>query len=264
MSIGQTIRAVIGLSVPEQSGAFHAPPVSLPPELERQHHAALIDAARERLRAAHADRAAAQVAHTEADAKVARALEVLEDSRRLDVEAAQAESLARDAARAWAAAGCPEEGRPDPDLLDHAATAANAALDARTVAAGAQDALSDLRQAAQSARIDFAQAEERVRAAVLEVLRANAEPRLAELERLRDLYEAALRPVAALQQLVRAWGPAAELHGFSSIEVNTALDRRLKQLAPETPSETDLRGTALDLRDQALALLKDAAATLDA
>ncbi len=78
------------------------------------------------------------------------------------------------------------------------------------------------------------------------------------------MYEAALRPVVALQQLVRAWGLAAELYGFSSTEVNTALDRRLKQLAPETPSETDLRGTALYLRDQALKLLEDAGATLDA
>ncbi len=132
---------------------------------------------RERLRSAHADRVAALASSGEADARVARALEVLEDSRRRDVEAAQAEALARDAARAWTAAGCPQEGRPDPDLLDNAATASNLALDARTVAAGAQDALADPRQAAQSAPIDLAQAEERVRAAVIEVLRANAAPR---------------------------------------------------------------------------------------
>ena len=263
MSISLTIRAMLGLAVPDAEGAFTAPAPALPPELVQQHHRALADSAREALRAAHVDRAAAQRVLAEAEGKVARALEVIEMSRRLDSEAGAAEAAARDAARAWTAEGCPEDSRPDASLLDAAAAASNAAVDARTVAAGAQDALPVLQHTVQSARIELEQSHGRVRDAAVNVLAAAAEPKLAELERLREQYEETLRPLAALRHLVRHRGPAAELAGFSNSDLGQALDKRFKELTPLPPTEPDLRGAALDLRERALRLLDDPQAPIE-
>ena len=262
MSISLTIRAMLGLAVPDAEGAFTAPAPALPPELVQQHHRALADSAREALRAAHVDRTAARRVLAEAEGKVARALEVIEMSRRLDSEAGAAEAAAREAARIWTAAGCPEDSRPDASLLDAAAAASNAAVDARTVAAGARDALPVLQRTVLSARIELEQSQGRVREAAIAVLAADAEPRLAQLERLRDEYESALRPLAGLRHLVKSWGPAGELAGFSNSNLGQALDKRFKELIPLPPADTDLRGAALDLRERALRLLEDASAPL--
>lgn len=263
MGLVDTVKLMIGLSVPDTDGAFTAPPPALSPDLERQHHAALMDSARESLRSAHVERASAHAVLTEAEARVSRALEVIATAERLDAEAAQAEAEARAAAKAWAAAGCPEDSRPDPDLLDRAAAASNKAIDGRTVAAGAEDALPGLRRAVQDARITLGQADDRVRSAAIDVLAAAAEPRLAELARLRDHYETALRPLAALRHLARSWGPGGELAGFSDSALGLSLERKFKELTPLPPSEPDLRGSALDLRERALRLLEDADAPLE-
>ncbi len=263
MSISLTIRAMLGLAVPDAEGAFTAPPPALSADLLQQHHTALMDAAREALRAAHIERASAKAVLAEAEGRVSRALTVLSESQRLDAAAAEAEAVARSAAKAWAAAGCPEDARPDPGLLDKAAAASSAAIDGRTTAAGAQDALPSLRRAVTDAQVALGQAEGRVRDAAVNVLAAAAEPKLTELERLRDAFEAELRPLAALRHLVRHRGPAAELAGFSNTDLGQALDRKFKELMPLPPPDTDLRGGALDLRERALRLLDDPAATLE-
>ncbi len=263
MSIGLTIRAMLGLAVPDTEGAFSPAPPAMPRDLEHQHHEALMDSAREQLRAAHVERASAKGALAEAEGRVSRALAVISESQRLDAAAAEAETAARTAAREWVAAGSPEDSRPDPALLDRAAAASNAAVDGRTVAAGAQDALLSLQRAAQSARIELEQSEGRVRDAAVGVLAAAAEPKLAELERLREEYEETLRPLAALRHLARHRGPGAELSGFSNTDLGQALDRKFKELVPLPPADTDLRGTALELRERALRLLDDAGAPLE-
>ena len=263
MGILDTVKIMIGLASPGNEGAFQTAAPALPPELVQQHHRALADSAREALRAAHVDRAAAQRVLAEAEGKVARALEVIEMSRRLDSEAGAAEAAAREAARIWTAEGCPEDSRPDASLLDAAAAASNAAVDARTVAAGAQDALPGLQRAVQDAKLALGQAEGRVRDAAVNVLAAAAEPKLAELERLREQYEETLRPLAALRHLVRHRGPAAELAGFSNTDLGQALDRKFKELMPLPPPDTDLRGTALELRERALRLLDDPQAPIE-
>ena len=263
MGIIDTVKLMIGCAVPSTDGAFSAPPPALPAELVQQQHQALADSAREALRTAHVERAAARRELAEAEGKVARALEVIETSQRLDAEAAQAEAAAREAARIWTTAGCPEDARPDPDLLDRAAAASNAAVDARTVAAGAQDALPDLRRAVQDAKLALGRTEEAVQVAAIGVLAALAEPRLAELERLRDQYEAELRPLAALRHLLRPSGPAAALSGFGSSAIGQPLERRLRELMPMLPNEADVFGGASDLRERALRLLEDSDAQLN-
>ena len=263
MSIGLTIRTMLGLAVPDTADAFTAPAPALSADLLQQHHRALADSAREALRTAHVDRAAAQRELAEAEGNVARALEVIEMSRRLDSEAGAAEAAAREAAREWVAAGSPPESRPDPALLDKAAAASNAAVDGRTVAAGAQDALPGLQRAVQSARIELGQATERVRDAAVGVLAAAAEPRLAELERLRDAFEAELRPLAALRHLLRRWGPGSAFSGFSNSDAGIALEKRIKELTPLPPADPDVNGAAADLRDRAVKLLDDAGAPLE-
>ena len=262
MGILDTVKIMIGLASPGNEGAFQTAAPALPPELVQQHHQALADSAREALRAAHVDRAAAQRVLAEAEGKVARALEVIEMSRRLDSEAGASEAAAREAARIWTAEGCPEDARPDASLLDAAAAANNAAADGRTVAAGARDALPELQRTVLSARIELEQSQGRVREAAIAVLAADAEPRLAQLERLRDEYESALRPLAGLRHLVKSWGPAGELAGLSNSNLGQALDRKFKELTPLPPADTDLRGAALDLRERALRLLEDASAPL--
>lgn len=263
MSITSTIRTMLGMAVPDTADAFQSPAPALPRDLEAQQHQALMDAAREDLRTAHVDRAAAQRALSEAEGRVRRALEVIQTSQRLDAEAGQAEAAAREAAKVWAASGCPEDGRPSPDLLDKAAAASNAAIDARTVAAGAMDALPGLRRAAADARIVLEHADEAVRTAAVGVLAAAAEPRLAELERLRESFEAALRPLAALRHLLRPSGPNAALSGFASSSIGVPLERRLKEAMPLQPNEGDLHGSAADLRERALRLLEDPQAHIE-
>ena len=263
MSIGLTIRTMLGLAVPDTADAFTAPAPALSADLLQQHHTALMDAAREALRAAHIERASAKAVLAEAEGRVSRALAVLSESQRLDTAAAEAEAVARSAAKAWAAAGCPEDARPDPGLLDKAAAASNAAIDARTVAAGAQDALPGLQRAVQDAKLALGQAEGRVRDAAVNVLAAAAEPKLAELERLREQYEETLRPLAALRHLVKHWGHAGELAGFSNTDLGQALDRKFKELVPLPPADTDLRGGALELRERALRLLDDPQAPIE-
>ena len=263
MGILDTVKIMIGLASPGNEGAFQTAAPALPPELVQQHHRALADSAREALRAAHVDRAAAQRVLAEAEGKVARALEVIEMSRRLESEASAAEAAAREAARIWTAAGCPEDARPDASLLDAAAAASNAAVDARTVAAGARDALPVLQRTAQSARIELEQSQGRVRDAAVGVLAAAAEPRLAQLERLREEYEETLRPLAALRHLLRRWGPGSAFSGFSNSDAGIALEKRIKELTPLPPADPDVNGAAADLRDRAVKLLDDAGATLD-
>ncbi len=263
MGIIDTVKLVIGLASVDREGAFQPPAPALSGDLVQQHHTAIMDTAREQLRAAHVDRAAAQRVLAEAEGRVSRALAVLSESQRLDTAAAEAETAARTAAKEWVAAGSPPEGRPDAGLLDKAAAASNAAIDARTTAAGASDALPALRRAVTDAQIALGQAEGRVRDAAVGVLAAAAEPRLADLERLRDEYESALRPLAALRHLARHRGPGAELSGFSNTDLGQALDRKFKELMPLPPPDTDLRGTALELRERALRLLDDASAPID-
>lgn len=263
MGIIDTVKLMIGCAVPSTDGAFSAPPSALPAELVQQQHAALAEAAREALRAAHIDRAAARRELAEAEGKVSRALEVIATSQRLDVAAAQAEAAAREAARIWTAAGCPEDARPDPDLLDRAAAASNAAVDARTVAAGAHDALPALRRSAADAKLALGRTEEAVQVAAVGVLAAAAEPKLAELERLREQYEETLRPLAALRHLLRPTGPASALHGFASYSVGQPLERRLREAMPLAPNDGDLHGSAADLRERALRLLEDPQAHIE-
>ena len=263
MSIGLTIRTMLGLAVPDTADAFTAPPPALSADLLQQHHTALMDAAREALRAAHIERASAKAVLAEAEGRVSRALAVLSESQRLDTAAAEAETAARTAAKEWVAAGSPEDSRPDPGLLDKAASASSAAIDGRTTAAGAQDALPSLRRAVTDAQVALGQATDRVRTAAVNVLAAAAEPKLAELERLREQYEETLRPLAALRHLVKHWGHAGELAGFSNTDLGQALDRKFKELVPLPPADTDLRGGALELRERALRLLDDPAATLE-
>jgi hypothetical protein len=263
MGILDTVKIMIGMAAPNSDGAFTAPAAAMPRDLEAQHHQALAEAAREALRTAHVERASAAAALDAAEAKVARALEVIATSQRLDSEAGAAEAAAREAARIWTAAGCPEDARPDASLLDAAAAASNAAVDARTVAAGARDALPVLQRTAQSARIELEQSQGRVRDAAVGVLAAAAEPRLAQLERLREEYEETLRPLAALRHLLRRWGPGSAFSGFSNSDAGIALEKRIKELTPLPPADPDVNGAAADLRDRAVKLLDDAGATLD-
>lgn len=210
--------------------------------------AALLDAARDRLRRARAYRERAVTELRTADERVARARLVVADSERADREADEAEAAARIVAREWTAAGCPEGSRPSPDLLDRAARAARAADDARTLAEGARAALPGLTEEAGRVRSEAA--------AAVAVLAAGIEPRFAELARLRDAYEAALRPVAQLRHLVRHWGPAHPLCGFSS-GVGAEIDARLRELAIAPPSEPDIVGGAYDLHAAARRLMED-------
>ena len=263
MGIIDTVKLVIGLASVDREGAFQPPAPALSGDLVQQHHTAIMDTAREQLRAAHVERASAAAALDAAEAKVARALEVIATSQRLDTEAGAAEAAAREAARIWTAAGCPEDARPDASLLDAAAAASNAAVDARTVAAGARDALPVLQRTAQSARIELEQSQGRVRDAAVGVLAAAAEPRLAQLERLREEYEETLRPLAALRHLLRRWGPGSAFSGFSNSDAGIALEKRIKELTPLPPADPDVNGAAADLRDRAVKLLDDAGATLD-
>ena len=149
MGILDTVKIMIGMAAPNSDGAFTAPAAAMPRDLEAQHHQALAEAAREALRTAHVERASAAAALDAAEAKVARALEVIATSQRLDSEAGAAEAAAREAARIWTAAGCPEDSRPDASLLDAAAAASNAAVDARTVAAGAHSVARPVRLSGQ-------------------------------------------------------------------------------------------------------------------
>ena len=263
MGIIDTVKLVIGLASVDREGAFQPPAPALSGDLVQQHHTAIMDTAREQLRAAHVERASAKAVLDAAEAKVARALEVIATSQRLDAAAAEAESAAREAAREWVAAGSPPEGRPDPALLDKAAAASNAAVDGRTVAAGASDALPSLRRAVTDAQIAHGQAQERIRDAAVAVLIASAEPRLAQLERLRDRYEAELRPLTALRHLLRRWGPGSAFSGFSNSDAGIALEKRLKALTPLPPADPDVNGAAADLRDHAVKLLDDAGAPLE-
>ncbi len=263
MGLIDTVKLVIGLASVDREGAFQPPAPALSGDLVQQHHTAIMDTARGQLRAAHVERASAKAVLDAAEAKVARALEVIATSQRLDAAAAEAESAAREAAREWVAAGSPPESRPDPGLLDKAAAASNAAVDARTTAAGAQDALLVLRRAVTDAQIAHGQATERVRDSAVGLLAAAAEPRVAELERLRDQYETALRPLAALRHLLRRWGPGGALAGFSNSEVGPALEKRIKEAMPLMPNESDVYGGAADLRERALRLLDDPQAPIE-
>ena len=263
MGIIDTVKLVIGLASVDREGAFQPPAPALSGDLVQQHHTAIMDTAREQLRAAHVERVSAKAVLDAAEAKVARALEVIATSQRLDAAAAEAESAAREAAREWVAAGSPPESRPDPGLLDRAAAASNAAVDARTVAAGARDALPVLQRTVLSARIELEQSQGRVRDAAVGVLAAAAEPRLAQLERLREEYEETLRPLAALRHLLRRWGPGSAFSGFSNSDAGIALEKRLKALTPLPPADPDVNGAAADLRDHAVKLLDDAGAPLE-
>lgn len=252
MSVADRIRSVLQAAAPLNAGAFRAPETYAE---TAQHCAALLDMARERLRAAHAERNRAEAELQAADSKVQRATAVIAGSERADREAGEAEATARDAARAWSAAGCPEASRPEQRLLDRSAQAAEAAADARTLAAGAMEALPGLREAAREARMAFSRAEERLRAAVADVLTAQIEPRLVDLAHARDAYLEALRPIAYARHLFRPWGPAHPLHGFPG--PGTAIDARLRELAIEPLAEPDIAGGAHDLRALAERLLKD-------
>ena len=263
MGFSTTIRALIGMAAPNSDGAFTAPESALPRDLEKQHHVALMDAAREQLRQAHVARAGARGALTSAEERTRRALDLIASADTLAARAGEAEGALREAARLWAAAGCPPESAPDPALREQSIAAAKAADDARVIADGSRMALPRLRQDEGQARLLLGQAEGRVRDAAIGVLAAAAEPKLAELERLRAKYEETLRPIAALRHLARHRGPGAELAGFSNTDLGQALDKRFKELTPLPPADPDLRGGALDLRERALRLLDDPAATLE-
>ncbi|MHB1813444.1 MAG: hypothetical protein ACYCUE_01205 [Steroidobacteraceae bacterium] len=253
MSLATVIRSAIKAAAPPPRAAFQAPAESAADAALRC--AALLELARRRLRDAHAGRARAEAELRAADSKVERALEVIAGSERADREAGEAEATARAAAREWSTAGCPEESRPDQDLLDRSAQAAEAAADARTLAAGAMEALPGLREAAREARMAFSRAEEQLRTAVADVLTAQIEPRLVELARARDAYLGALRPIAYVRHLFKPWGPAHPLHGFPG--PGTAIDARLRELAIEPLAEPDVAGGAHDLRALAQRLLED-------
>ncbi len=253
MSLATVIRSAIKAAAPPNVRAFQASTESAADAELRC--AALLELARRRLREAHAERARAEAELSTAEDRVARAVAVIDGAARADREAGEAEAVARDAAREWSAAGCPEASRPAQDLLDRSAAAAEAAADARTLGAGAAEALPGLRAAAHEARLAFSRAEERLRAAVAEVLAARIEPRLVELARARDAYLAALRPIAYVRHLFKPWGPAHPLHGFAG--PGTAIDARLRELAIEPLAEPDIAGGAHDLRALAERLLKD-------
>ena len=263
MGFSTTIRALIGMAAPNSDGAFTAPESALPRDLEKQHHVALMDAAREQLRQAHVARAGARGALTSAEERTRRALDLIASADTLAARAGEAEGALREAARLWAAAGCPPESAPDPALREQSIAAAKAADDARVIADGSRMALPRLRQDEGQARLLLGQAEERIRDAAVAVLIASAEPRLAELERLRDQYETALRPLAALRHLLRRWGPGSAFSGFSNSDAGIALEKRIKELTPLPPADPDVNGAAADLRDRAVKLLDDAGATLD-
>lgn len=252
MSVAERIRSVLQAAAPLNAGAFRAPETYAE---TAQHCAALLDMARERLREAHAERARAQAELQAADSKVQRATAVIAGSEQADREAGEAEATARAAAREWSAAGCPEASRPEQRLLDRSAQAAEAAADARTLAAGAMEALPGLREAAREARQAFSRSEERLRGAVAEVLAARVETNFVELARARDAYLEALRPIAYLRCLFKPWGSAHPLHGFSG--PGSAIDARLRELAIEPLAEPDVAGGAHDLHALAERLLKD-------
>lgn len=253
MSLATIVRSAIKAAAPPNVRAFQASTESAADAELRC--AALLELARRRLRDAHAERDRAEAELRAADSKVERALEVIAGSERADREAGAAEATARAAAREWSAAGCPQASRPAQDLLDRSAAAAEAAADARTLAAGAMEALPGLREAAREARSAFSRAEERLREAVTDVLAARIEPRLVELARARDAYLEALRPIAYVRHLFKPWGPAHPLHGFAG--PGTAIDGRLRELAIEPLAEPDIAGGAHDVHALAERLLKD-------
>ncbi len=252
MSVAERIRSVLQAAAPLNAGAFQAQETYAE---TAQHCAALLDMARERLREAHAERARAEAELSTAEDRVARAVAVIDGATRADREAGEAEATARDAARAWSAAGCPEASRPEQRLLDRSAQAAEAAADARTLAAGAMEALPGLREAAREARSGFSRAEEHLRGAVAEVLAARVESNFIDLARARDAYLEALRPIAYVRHLFKPRGPAHPLHGFPG--PGTTLDARLRELAIEPLAEPDIAGGAHDLHALAERLLKD-------
>ena len=259
MNITAAIRSVVRAAAPPTDGAFR-PPEAVEAASAAQ-CAAILDAARDRLRAARIDvqRAAAEL--READERLARARRVVEEADRADREADEAQALARSAARDWTAAGCPDDSRPDPGVFDSSAAATRAADAARTLAEGAAAALPGLTGEAERARSEAGQAQDRLRSAIVAVLAARVEPCFSELARLRDAYIEALRPVAQLRHLVRPWGPAHPLHGFSS-GLGAAIDARLREVAIEPLSEPDIVGGAHDLRAAALQLLGDSGANV--
>lgn len=254
MSLSDAVRSIVRAATVPTDDAFRAPQAAVAESAQRL--SALADAARDRLRRAHAERRRAAAALTEADERVARAEIVIDDAERAEREAAEAEAAARIASRDWVSAGCPDDSRPDQGLLDRAAKSADRAIDARTLAEGARAALPGLAAAAAEARAALGAADDALRSAAVAVLAAHVEPRLSELERLRDAYETALRPVASLRYLVRGWGPAHPLHGFAS-GVGAEIDARLRELAIEQPAEPDIVGGAHDLFAVARRLMED-------
>lgn len=189
---------------------------------------ALLDAARERLRSAHAKRDAAARDLRAAEERLRRALEVIEESSSADQASDEAERAARAASQAWAARGCPDCEEPDGALLDAAARAHNAAVDARLRADGAREAIPGLEGALDSARSALASAESGVRDAVRALLVARAEPQFVAMERAALEFDGARREVEGLAKMLA--GRRNEFAGGAA-----ALLERLARSMPEPP-----------------------------
>ena len=254
MSLAERISNIVRTALPQDAGAFR--PEQSAVESER-HCEALVDLALERLREAHRGRGLAQTALRAAEDRVGKAREVIDEADRADVASSETQRAAKSAAQDWVASGSPQDARPDPGLLKRAGVAFDAAIDARCVADGAQEALPLLLQTEEDARNALGQADEALRAAVVAVLAARVEPTFIELARARDRYREALRPALYLRHLVRTWGPAHPLHGFSNSRLAAAIDARLRDLAIDSPPEVDVVGGAHDVLAEAKRLLAE-------
>ena len=196
------------------------------------HHQALLEAAREQLREAHRARDQAARGLRETEDHFQKAREVVADAARANAASEEAERTARAAAQAWAAAGSPDDARPDPALLKRAGDAFNEAIDARVLADGARAALPALKEAVDDALLEVTRADERIEEAARAVEFAILEPTFARLERAaRDWEEASFE----VQSLAKA-----QLGNFNQpVRGGTGeLLARLRALQPRRPYES--------------------------
>jgi len=223
------IRTLLRHAVQPADGALV---ITEPSRMNSQHLQALLDAARDRLRDAHAERDRAAVNLRESEERLQRALGVIDDSAAADRSSDQAQATARAASQLWTSRGCPECDAPDGDLLDAAAAAHNAAVNARLLADGARDAIPGLEAAIAEARLQLSQAEERVRAAAREVMLALAEAPFADLERAaRECDRASLQVLGLARALAGNFGQP--VRGGSE-----ALLARVRESLPERPPDS--------------------------
>jgi hypothetical protein len=217
------------LAGPADLGAFQ--PAAAPGETAA-HHAALLEAARERLREAHRARDLAARELADAKATIERVHGIIRAADVAAQEASDAEMHEREAARAWAASGALGDRPVELRTLANVSRAAQRkADDAKVAADGARQALGGLQQTEEDAQLQVSHAEERVRSAAASVLEAIIEPHFAAIERAAQIIEEETLTIEGLAKA--SWHATSPIRGLI---VATELLERLRRAMPAGPA----------------------------